>query len=303
MTTTRTDVHRPTALVTEDYEYSHCYDSHPSEGDLGYHVHFMQMLLAEGWTFGRVHDGNTCDHCGARLRYVAVLKHLPSGTLIKVGETCLENRFSLATAQFQALRKNAQLNRERTKKIDTWNAWLDLTEGAQTAYDYLTSDDVRQKAGGNDFLYSLLCRVSNNLPLSEKQLAAVLRSKDRDEEFAARRAEEAKNAKPIISGKQTIIGKILSLKINESAYGDRLVMTVLDDRGFRVWGTVPKPIEIVIDRYVREGHHSGPHAHVPLYKDLLASREIRVKFDATVKASDRDETFGFFTRPKNGEVI
>src|SRR4051812_881419 len=104
----RTDVHRPSALVTEDYEYVTSYDAHPTEGD---RRGIMEYLQRTGRSFGENHSAGTCFHCGQRCRYIAVLLHAPTGDLVKVGEQCLANRFDLATADFHRLRKAAELNR------------------------------------------------------------------------------------------------------------------------------------------------------------------------------------------------
>jgi hypothetical protein len=53
-------------------------------------------------------------------------------------------------------------------------------------------------------------------------------------------------------------------------------MTVRDDRGFLVWGSVPAALG---------GIEQGD----------------RVQFNATVTKSDRDETFGFFKRPTKAQ--
>lgn len=51
--------------------------------------------------------GQVCSHCGKKLRYLAVLRH-ESGQHVTVGETCLDERFSLTKAQFASLRKSGR---------------------------------------------------------------------------------------------------------------------------------------------------------------------------------------------------
>jgi hypothetical protein len=125
-TTTRTDRHRPSAPEFDpaDYEFVAVHDNNadwPRAND-----HFLAMrreLLATGWTFSGVHGGmGQCDHCGARLRYSALMKHLPTRTLIYVGEQCLGNRFEMTKAEFDAARKAAQLDRERQAQLVAFNA-------------------------------------------------------------------------------------------------------------------------------------------------------------------------------------
>jgi hypothetical protein len=114
---TRTDVHSPANLVTEDYEYVFCLDNDPEEGTPGWATFLSDDFVREIWdglAKSPVSDRSIfqCHHCGARIRYVALLRHLPTSAIIAVGETCLENRFDRATSDFHAVRKQAQLDRE-----------------------------------------------------------------------------------------------------------------------------------------------------------------------------------------------
>jgi len=99
----------------------------------------------------------------------------------------------------------------------------------------------------------------------------------RDAERAERdAAHEAGENAP--EGRVVITGTVLAFKVQESIYGDVLKMLVQDDRGFRVWGSVPSSLDD-------------------------AERESRITFTATVTASDKDAKFGFFKRPTKAAVI
>jgi hypothetical protein len=101
--------------------------------------------------------------------------------------------------------------------------------------------------------------------------------KQRDAERAERdAAHEAGENAP--EGRVVITGTVLAFKVQESMYGDVLKMLVQDDRGFRVWGSVPSSLDD-------------------------AERESRITFTATVTASDKDAKFGFFKRPAKAAVI
>lgn len=103
------------------------------------------------------------------------------------------------------------------------------------------------------------------------------KQEQRDAERAERdAAHEAGEDAP--EGRVVITGTVLAFKVQESMYGDVLKMLVQDDRGFRVWGSVPASLED-------------------------AERESRITFTATVTASDKDAKFGFFKRPTKAEVI
>jgi hypothetical protein len=283
MSTPRTDIHSPTNLVTEDYDFAYAYDA-GEPASRGACMPLLNALLADGWYFDQVHGGDTCDHCGTRLRYVAVMKHRPTKTLIKVGETCLDNRFELATPVFHALRKQAKLNRERVKLSEKREAFLAIPANRE-AFEFCESRVSAGDYGYEGFYHNFVHKVNRYGDTSEKFVAAILRAKARDEEFAAKRAFEALTAAPVVEGDAVqITGEVLSLKRQENAYGGRLVMTVKDDRGFKVWGSVPSGLKL--DQQ-REGRLTGK----------------RVSFIAQVSKSDRDETFGFFKRPRKAAIV
>ena len=100
--------------------------------------------------------------------------------------------------------------------------------------------------------------------LSERQAEVVVR-------MAAEQANEPEPS-PVIGGRVVVTGKVLSVKWTSTQFGEVCRMIVLDDRGFRVYGTRPEALT---------GVNVGD----------------RVTFTATVTASADDETFGFYKRP------
>ena len=100
----------------------------------------------------------------------------------------------------------------------------------------------------------------------------------------------------ITAGKHIITGKIISTKLVDGfGYNQTVLkMLVVDDRGFKVYGTVPQAI---IDEAVPRPHSLG--AQVWDYEVLKGQR---VTFSATVQASDDDDKFGFFKRPTKAAI-
>lgn len=290
----RTDIHRPSTLTTEDYELAYCYDSNPEGGDRASAVHLLRIQLEQGFRFASIHPSGQCDHCGAPLRYIAVLRHLPSRQLIEVGETCLENRFSRATREFHALRKQARLNREELTRREKLAAWLSDDPDHRAAYDFLV-DQVEEKGnhGFKGFYFDLLHKANRNGELSERQVAAALRGKDRDEAFAAKRAAEAAATTNVIEGRIEVTGEVIKVAFKENDFGGKTVMTVKDDRGFKVWGTVPR--NLLPSRFYDE--------HGMYQETKGIEKGDRVCFTATVTTSDRDSTFGFFSRPSKARAL
>lgn len=83
---------------------------------------------------------------------------------------------------------------------------------------------------------------------------------------------------PAPLGKVTVEGTVTSYYVKNTDYGARFVFTVLDDRGFTVWGSVPKGLE-------------------PEVGD-------KVRFIAEITGiSSEDPSFGFFKRPTKAEKL
>lgn len=166
-------------------------------------------------------------------------------------------------------------------------------EGAKRreAHEYLVAEvEGKGNYGWNGFLHDILSKLNKYGSLSEKQVDAVLRGKQRDIERAARREEERKDEpepSPVLEGKSVkVTGKILSVKWKESQFGGALKMLVLDDRGFKVWGTVPGSMQ--------EGD-GGTDDELRGHRCTFIAGQLEKSRD--------DETFGFFKRPRGGKVL
>lgn len=86
-------------------------------------------------------------------------------------------------------------------------------------------------------------------------------------------------------GRYEITGEILYTKWYESDYGPCLKCTIRDDRGFRVFGSVPTAI---VDYTESEKI------------DLIGQR---IHLTGTVTQTEDDNKFGFFKRPAKAELI
>jgi hypothetical protein len=277
MRETRTDVHRPTQLITEDYEYVGCYDLGDSETPPTYHVPHGLNYIGE-YGIGR------CDHCGARVRYGAVLIHTPSGPncAISVGETCLGNRFEQASEDFHTARKAAELDRKRQAIKQAWNEFRSTHEADWDALD----------ASTNPFVVDVLTRGRRYGDLTPRQFEAVVAAVARDAERAAGRPEEIKAPAP--EGRVTLTGEIVSVKEHESAFGVTRKMTVkvsTPEGVWLAWMTVPSGLirgaaahSVLLDGSKRPDPYDG-----------LRGKTVEVT--ATLTRSDRDESFAFGKRP------
>lgn len=234
-----------------------------------------------------LHRGlSQCHHCGAHIRWTAVLKHLPTGTHIAVGEQCLDNRFEQATAEFHRLRKVAELDREKMRIRTAVAAFVDANPDLAFMADPNHVDT-------NDFRADVARKLRAYGELSERQVEAVRRSITRDAEWATKKAAEAAQPQaPVVTGRIVVTGEVLSTKFVDGHWGSCVKMLVRDDRGFKVWGTRPQSLEPRTE-WDAEGQLAVAGAE----------RGDRVRFTATVEASHDDPSFGFFKRPARAELL
>ncbi|ATW62746.1 hypothetical protein SCBWM1_gp62 [Synechococcus phage S-CBWM1] len=135
-------------------------------------------------------------------------------------------------------------------------------------------------------IFSMVCQVLAKGSLSEKQvqfMGTILQWIKESEAAKEQRAIESADWEPVpvTDGRIVIAGVIRSLKDRgekTGVFGD-WKMTIQADEGWKVWGTVPKAIR----GKVREGDY--------------------VRFTASLKPSDNDPKFGFFSRPMKAELL
>ncbi len=290
---TRTDIHSPLHLVTEDYDYVGAYDNgiHAYTDDLG-HFHEAPRLterrrvMQDGRTWANTHghDDDQCDHCGASLRYVALMLHRPTNQVLRIGETCLENRFEQASVDFHRMRLAAELDRKEQR--------------IRTARDtYLVANpDIAEFLAipqTHPFLSDMVRALRVYGELTERQATAVRKFiAGRDRWRAEREAQAAEPTAPVVEGTITVTGRVLSTRWHDDErFGSTLKMVVRDDRGFKVWGSVPR------------FHHEGPCSPSCTHNAFGVDAGDRITFTATVTRSERDETFGFFKRPRRAALL
>jgi hypothetical protein len=281
-TSTRSDVHNAVNLVTEDYDYLGSLDWRAGQsGDVGSvkaRVDLINaVIVTPGRKWARIHGSGQCDHCGAHLRYAALMLHRPSNTVVEIGETCLENRFDRATADFQRLRKLAELDREAHRVKLSVAGFVSVNPDLE----FLATGELPPASANNSFIADVGAKLRRYGSLSDAQVNAVRAAVIRDRNHAIEKANKVTEPKvDVVVGKIQISGEILSTKYVDSQFGSTLKMLVRDNRGFKVWGSVPRSID-------GQGDLRGRN----------------VQFTATVEASKDDSTFGFFSRPTQARIV
>lgn len=124
--------------------------------------------------------------------------------------------------------------------------------------------------------YSVVHRAKRGVAPTPKMLACVYRGVIR---LLTKLAAPPEVIAPVVEGTGVLVeGEVLSVKWRENPWGGGLKMLVKETRGFKVWGSVPSAISEV-------------------------ERGAVVRFVANVEASNDDECFGFFKRPRKAVVV
>jgi len=303
-TTRRRDVHAPSSDRFDPELYT-CYGVFDFTPEFDYmqvqdRIALVNKMISKGYKFGGSATGG-CGHCGTNIRYGALMARDDVMEMIWVGETCLDGRFELTKNEFQKLRKNASLNRERIAKAARFEALCDENPDLAYAtyheniYNVIVTDDGGRFGNVADCSWELITmgdivdKAYRYGDPSPKQLAfiskLVAKVSDKADAYTAKLAAQATEtpAAPVPTGKGVkVTGTVVKVDWKENAYGGRLVMTVKNDAGWLVWGTVPQSLTVDERGYTTA--------------DSAVKAGDAVSFTATIEASDRPE-FGFFKRP------
>lgn len=177
----RTDIHRPSAeeFDPEAYDCMGVFDLHPEDGNNRQRVELVRSLREGGYKLAhhqQERGSGQCGHCGAHIRYAALMAHEASMELIYVGETCLLGRFeALTKAEFQRLRQAAALNAERRRAAERAAAQIERTPGLAEAVFVAGLPQV-----ASSFVSDVIAKLFRYGELSVRQVDAVIPAAARD---------------------------------------------------------------------------------------------------------------------------
>jgi len=283
--------HKPKTMNPEHYRYLGWLYQGGSEAilnSLGFahkdpeFINFMDLQEDEKLNQGNWYVGGTCDHCGSHFAWGNVYEYIPTGEKVVVGHICAD-KFNM-TSHTQLKQREAERRAEAFRKRKKINA----AEKLYRERNWLISNILDSElAKTNDFIGDLKRKLHEYGSLTERQGAAAIASTIKDFWYKGAKEEQEANqaeAEDVPEGKGLeVTGRIISTRYQDSkfAYGvTELKMLVQDDRGFRVWGTMPTSLENV-------GADSGS----------------RIRFTANLEPSNDDPKFGFFKRPRKAELL
>lgn len=308
MARNRTDVHRPTEINPEDYQFV-CVQylwqtSEPDLGELFFNRQQREVFIEHkektGGKFANIEHGGTCFCCGAHARYVARYYHAKTNSYIDLGERCSIKLDDGESNAFRTIRRAVTNAREaiagkRKAKLIFEEAGL---VKAWDLYEANRYPEAREERIVVDIVGKVVRYGSasdNSLKLVAK-LINYIENKDQIEaERKAKREAEKAAAAPCPEGRVKVTGTILTVKVREHKFGYDLKVLVKDESGFTVWGNLPKDFNLLIE-WVDDPNSDEKYPR-------LKVKEPKVEFVATITPSKDDTKFGFFKRPSKSKLF
>lgn len=322
----RKDIHRPTEIVPDDYEYLLSFSYPGMSGEPGINLELLRAArtgepqkapnyglnesgqicitgyrdVVSPWgklPFFDKHEANDgdcgggCDVCGAHYRHGDAYLHKPSGEVILIGHIC-GGKMSLHADRGDWTRRQKELAKLRKTAEYRAKKAQHQEKVSAAAIEFLGANAGLREALKVDHyitrdLDASLWRYGR---LTEKQVALAM--KLHREANEPKPESEAEIMPP--AGRVEITGTVVSTKYQESRhpYGSSthkmLVKVETENGSYRLFGTVPSSIDDEIWN-LRETVDSN-----------LALKGLGVTFTATIQP--KEDGFGFFSRPAKATV-
>lgn len=220
----------------------------------------------------------------------------------------------------RAARREAKRDQERLAKLAKRSAAWDALEAAHPdvwalltsvvnvrALDKPEGDIYPSAKERSGFLLSLADKLwrLDETQYTERQIEALQNMAVKRQ---ADKVEAAAHPAPV--GRVVVTGEVVGAKTRETDYGTQYKITVKDDRGFRVYVSIPKAqADQAYDEYFSEAeaHGASRYDFGPECWFLGAQgtdepgvKGRRITFTATLERSQDDESFAFGSRPTKG---
>lgn len=313
---TRTDTHRPSQIIPDDYEYVavECLKMQ-GLGDIYFireeRARIQAHMARTGGTYSNHEHGGNCHCCGAHCIYTTLFYHEKTNSYVRLGSICA-GKLDMGDAKaFRAIQKavkearEAQKGKRKAEQVLCDNPGLSLAWKIYVAVDdetlkslgcmtYVTRCDephwdmTRECVTVKDIVHSLVKWGSLTFK-QEHFLKSQLERITNREKLEAQRAAEKATAKDAVAGRVTVKATVVSIKEHSSDYGVSLKMTVKTDDGWMAWGSVPSNLELF--DHPTEKTLSGDAVQ------RVLKRGDQIELTATFTVSDRDPKFSFFKRP------
>lgn len=239
---TRTDIHRPSAINPDDYEFVAVkyigQSERGEESTIGSRQIIAQHIQRTGGRYSSHQHGGTCHVCGANALYLAVWYHEKTNTYICTGEECAD-KMDLLGADFQSVR--AQVKRDKTYRTGRAKAERVLTErNLQDAWA-IYSDTVRDNFQFEEHtITDIVAKLIQYGDLTEKQWNFLVNLLTRIEQRGQKKAQrdashtlDAINSQHIgkVGERITIEGTVFFRTSFDGVYGTTYITGIRDAAG------------------------------------------------------------------------
>lgn len=275
----RKDVHSESNLRPDDYRYVAFIHPLPNVDPLRANQDERAMIAQQDKLINmyrergaKIHGGIfSCDHCGAHYKWGAMFEHKHTRELLSIGWQCEERRFGLNNAQYERARVEKLIATAKARR----GRFAKLVKFCREHREELRILNLNRRTERDNFLLDLRAKLHDFCSLSDAQLAWV--SKAYNNAVARREQREAEDAEPkkpvpVTEDRVKVEGTVLGTRSEDTQFGYQTKMLVKCD-GFKLWGTMPSQLLGVTEK--------GD----------------KVEFMAKIQRSDKDENFGFFSRP------
>ena len=227
--TQRTDIHRPSAIRPDDYEFVAMFFPEPNTPDAAYALSEARatfnrhMECHPGARFSGHEHGGTCHVCGAYARTTAIFYHSGSNSYVRMGQDCaakvgmgVDDAFRAARTEADALRKAKKgklLAKATLAEAGLDRAWdiYAATERAAFRYEETTISDIVGK----------LVRYGSISDAQQGFLAKLLAKLDTRAAADAERAAKAAASQHVgvVGDRHRLVLRVRLVRSFESAYG------------------------------------------------------------------------------------
>lgn len=229
-------------------------------------------------------DKGGCDVCGTWFLHGDVWQHVPTGECIVLGQICASKYGLLADRdewrKAHDMLQTAKKMEEGRKAaaIERSLRWTELMKWARENRESLPLLKVEHAITKD--MRAKLVKTGAKWGLSEKQIN-LLKKLQAD----VAKGPEKHVPVPVDDERIEIEGLVVSTKVDDGFYGEVIKMVVKIESEAGSWLVYGTPPDALLGR--AQGGLKG----------------CRVRFTAKVKKGNRDEYFGFFSRPTKPELL